>query len=662
MKDSIYKKWVTFLKILLIFFTFITFVNFWYLYKEENYDKQYTGYTDELSILTERFIRYAGEFVNEGKEESYVELKKVIDEITAILMILERGREDKVGHVLLPPSPANIQIKELAMVADLWAVEKRNADNIINQKNIITDLYQSNKNLTNAIEKIREKYLKIMDILATRKNVSGIDYHVIFDQMFDTHLMVLDIQELLDYEIELAKIEKDLPRLINEFETGTNKLKIKYHGDIVYPIIFETEREFSIIKNHIEEIISTGKNLIKSYESWAQIRLTTPKLLEALIDLKDAYNREISQRILVNPITAFTLSIITFITLLTLMYLMYKEQKYNFKKTEKEIQRLIYELKDLADGNLAIQATMGQGITSAIAEAINYSLSALRSLVNNINQTSEKVSHSVQEVRQVTKELVKAIQYQTDEIEHTSTSMNTMVVSIDQVAINAKQSVQVALNSVEIAHDGAIVVHDTISGMERIRDQIRETEKRMQRLSDRSSEIEEIVSLIDGIADQTNILSINAAIQAAMVGDVGMGFAVVADEVQTLAVKSSKAVKEVEEIVRSIQTDTARAVKGMELAIVEVNNGTKLAHDAGSALSKIESVSKVLADLIQGISKNAAEQAIVSNKISKAMGVIETIARQTAIGTNTTAQSIENLVVLMNVLENSVAEFKLSKS
>merc|ERR1712000_514224 len=192
---------------------------------------------------------------------------------------------------------------------------------------------------------------------------------------------------------------------------------------------------------------------------------------------------------------------------------------------------------------------------------------------------------------------------------------------------------------------GAEVVQATINGMDNIREQIQETSKRIKRLGESSQEIGDIISLITDIADQTNILSLNAAIQASMAGDAGRGFAVVADEVQRLAERSSAATKQIEALVKTIQSDTNEAVISMEHTTAEVVRGARLAQDAGIALEEIENVSMSLAELIQNI--------------SNAMNVIQEITSQTSSGTNATAKSIGNLAEMASELRSSVAGFTL---
>jgi twitching motility protein PilJ len=217
----------------------------------------------------------------------------------------------------------------------------------------------------------------------------------------------------------------------------------------------------------------------------------------------------------------------------------------------------------------------------------------------------------------------------------------------------------VAERAVEIANKGSHVVHDTINGMDTIRGQIQETSKRIKRLGESSQEIGDIVSLINDIADQTNILSLNAAIQASMAGDAGRGFAVVADEVQRLAERSSAATKQIAALVKTIQTDTNEAVISMEQTTSEVVGGAKRAHDAGVALEEIETVSASLAELIQNISNASRQQSTTAGNGSNTMNTIQDITAQTANSTEITATSIGNLAGMSKEMRESVQGFKI---
>lgn len=329
------------------------------------------------------------------------------------------------------------------------------------------------------------------------------------------------------------------------------------------------------------------------------------------------------------------------------------------KQNQAAIIRLLDELSDLADGDLTVAATVSEDFTGAIADSINFAIDQMRALVSGINITAVQVSSAAQETQATAIHLAEASEHQAQEIAGASAAVNEMAVSIDQVSTNAAESAAVAERSVAIANKGNEVVQSTIAGMDTIREQIQDTSKRIKRLGESSQEIGDIVSLINDIADQTNILALNAAIQAAMAGDAGRGFAVVADEVQRLAERSSAATKQIESLVKTIQNDTNAAVISMEQTTSEVVKGARLAQNAGVALEEIENVSKSLADLIQNISNAARQQSASAGHISNTMNVIQEITSQTSAGTNATATSIGTLAELAIRMRESVAGFKL---
>jgi twitching motility protein PilJ len=335
-----------------------------------------------------------------------------------------------------------------------------------------------------------------------------------------------------------------------------------------------------------------------------------------------------------------------------------REREQN-ERNQQAIIRLLDEMEGLADGDLTANATVTEDFTGAIADAMNYTIDQLRSLVSTINESVSRLSDATDETQGISNELAQASKNQAQEITGASAAINEMAVSIEQVSANAAESTQVAEKSVDIAKKGSEVVRNTIRGMDTIREQIQETSKRIKRLGESSQEIGDIVSLINDISEQTNILALNAAIQASMAGEAGRGFAVVADEVQRLAERSGNATKQIEALVKTIQTDTNEAVISMEASTSEVVRGARLAQDAGVALEEIEHVSSNLAELIQNISNAARQQAASAGHVSNTMNVIQEITNQTLQGTLNTASSIGKLAELADELNGSVAGFKL---
>jgi twitching motility protein PilJ len=329
------------------------------------------------------------------------------------------------------------------------------------------------------------------------------------------------------------------------------------------------------------------------------------------------------------------------------------------ERNQEAIMRLLDELSSLADGDLTVQATVTEDITGAIADSINYAIEALRELVATINDSAIQLDGAARQTQSAAAHMAKASSAQSRQITAASESMADMAASIEEVSGNSERCADVARHSVDIAHKGGDAVRRTIDGMNAIRETIQETSKRIKRLGESSQEIGNIVELINDIAEQTNILALNASIQASMAGEAGRGFAVVADEVQRLAERAANATKQIEVLVRTIQTDTNEAVVSMERSTTDVVGGALLAENAGAALEEIEQVSNQIASLVQNISASARQQAAVSGNISKSMQVVREISTQTAEGSTATSTSVAKLAALSAQLRKSVAGFRL---
>jgi twitching motility protein PilJ len=327
--------------------------------------------------------------------------------------------------------------------------------------------------------------------------------------------------------------------------------------------------------------------------------------------------------------------------------------------TQGAILRLMNEMGDLADGDLTIRATVSEDITGAIADSVNYTVEELAVLVRRINDAAERVTRASSAAQSTSNDLLAATKVQSAEIQNANAAVLEMATSMKTVSSSALESARVAHASLEAAQKGAVAVSNSISGMNEIRSQIQETSKRIKRLGESSQEIGEIVELISDITEQTNVLALNAAIQAASAGEAGRGFSVVAEEVQRLAERSGEATKQIAAIVKTIQTDTHDAVAAMEHSTQGVVEGAKLSDAAGQALNEISSVSQDLARLIEAISSDTQEQADIATKVADSMQDILRITGQTTTSTQETAVSIGELTELAVELKGSVSGFKV---
>ncbi|MFZ1098808.1 MAG: methyl-accepting chemotaxis protein [Steroidobacteraceae bacterium] len=334
-------------------------------------------------------------------------------------------------------------------------------------------------------------------------------------------------------------------------------------------------------------------------------------------------------------------------------------QRRESDRNQQAILRLLDELSSLADGDLTVQATVTEDITGAIADSINYAVDALRGLVATINGSAIQLDSATRQTQALSQHLAKASSAQSKQIASGTESAASMAASVEEVSGNAERAADVARHSVEVAHKGADAVRRTIDGMNTIRETIQETSKRIKRLGESSQEIGNIVELINDIAEQTNILALNASIQSSMAGDAGRGFAVVADEVQRLAERAANATKQIEVLVRTIQTDTNEAVVSMERSTTDVVGGALLAENAGAALEEIEQVSNQIASLVSNISSSARQQTGAAQNIARNMQILKEISAQTAESTNATSAAIAKLAELSAGLRKSAAGFRL---
>jgi len=323
------------------------------------------------------------------------------------------------------------------------------------------------------------------------------------------------------------------------------------------------------------------------------------------------------------------------------------------------ILRLMNELQTLAEGDLTQQATVTEDITGAIADSVNYTVEELRSLVGNVQQSATKVAATTAEVDATSTELLAASNEQLHEIRETGRSVLDMAQRINQVSAQAQESADVARQSLQAAESGLKAVQDAIGGMNAIRDQIQDTSKRIKRLGESSQEIGEITELISDITEQTNVLALNAAIQAASAGEAGRGFSVVAEEVQRLAERSADATRQIAALVKAIQTDTQDAVGAMERSTQGVVEGAKLSDNAGAALSQIDQVSRRLAELIEQISQSTQSEANNANDVAENIQHIFAVTEQTGAGTRSTAAQVRELAKVAEELRQSVARFRI---
>jgi len=422
---------------------------------------------------------------------------------------------------------------------------------------------------------------------------------------------------------------------------------------------------YDVVSTNAREIIDNSAQIFKVHGAALKVDGLSPSLSAASTDLIQAIEKN-DDRNQAYILAGYALGVVALMLLLLLIVVVSRESQAGLnesreqnERNQRAILRLLDEMTNLADGDLSTHTTVTEDITGAIADSVNYSIDALRDLVGTINRTANQVRSAVRKTQNMTGELAEASEAQASKITGASGAITEISKSMSDVSDRAADSAEVARKSVSIAHKGSETVRQTIDGMETIREQIQETSKRIKRLGESSQEIGDIVKLTTEISDQTNILALNAAIQASMAGEAGRGFAVVADEVQRLAERTGDATKQIEALVKTIQADTNEATVSMEQSTANVVKGAKLTENAGSALDRIEQVSMNLAQRILEISDATREQARDSVNITGVMDVIQEISGKTSEGSNRASGSIGELSVMVKEMQTSVAGFKL---
>ena len=328
---------------------------------------------------------------------------------------------------------------------------------------------------------------------------------------------------------------------------------------------------------------------------------------------------------------------------------------------EASIEHLIAEMEQIASGNLGVAAEVRGDITGAIAGSVNHMAEELRMIVQRVQNASYMVTSSADEIVEASNKLSAENESQAARIGETSVQVLSMTDQFQTVAKETENSVLVAKQARETANRGYEAVANTVEGMDRIREQVQQTSKRIKRLGESSQEIGEIVQLISDIADRTSILALNASIQAAMAGDAGQGFAVVAEEVERLAERSTDATKQIASLIKTIQTETSEAITDMEESTREVVEGSHLATQAGETLAEINDVSKSLEDMIQQVSTSALTQASASREIASTMNQISEATKESAGKSRQATQQVTSLATLANQLGDSVSQFILDR-
>ena len=633
--------------------------------------EQYVLRVSEQQVLSQKIAKYALE-ASAGDSASFERLRIDRDRFITLMEELQAG-DPNIG---LPPSPESIA-EPLHEVENRWLALRAYADEILVNQNAILLIREFVDVINETIPRLQRVSEDIVRSLVRSKSDQ--------QQVFVATRQLMLAQRLRDNVGRVLAGGAQTAAAVDQFNldaerfgqvidgmlTGDSTLGVARVKDAETEAkLAEASTLFRTINDHIVEIIELTPGVLPALEATGEVTQASDALDAATRDLIAAYNSEqFSSRLgplRIGPTLVTVLGLLAIILLLLLGLALLRDARARAQVADQQnlrnqaaIRRLLDEMVDLSDGDLTIEATVTEDITGAIADSVNQAVEEMRSLVTTINETSVRVSASAQETRATALRLEEASDHQRNQIENATETVKAMSQAMSDMALESSKSAAIAQESVQIAAAGGSTVRRTIKGMDNIREQIQETSKRIKRLGESSQEIGNIVELIEDIADQTNILALNAAMQAAMAGESGRGFAVVADEVQRLAERSANATKQIDALVKTIQADTNEAVNSMESSTSEVVSGAKLAEDAGEALQRIEKVSQDIAQVTEAIAGRLQQQSQEVGSINDSMSVIREITGQTSEGTEQTTQSIETLAQMAEQLRQTVARFKL---
>jgi len=628
--------------------------------------KNYYSIVLEQQVISQEIVIHSREAVF-GNPEAFVRLADDRNNYINSLRSLEEGNSAQNLRSL--PSEFDA---EFSALQSLWEDYDSNINIVVGSEISIETVngYVTliDESLPQLVKLFDEVIVALIKNKAHREHVEVATRQLILIQALDHSMqqIVSEGESIQSAAEQLSSIAEKIEQQLVAMLRGSSSLDINSITDqAAIAKLVRFADLFSVVKNNVAAILDKAPQLSRVREAASNIRslshgmLSAADQLAAKIVVKDS-------RLQILIFAGYGFGVLSLVFLAMLIVLVTRESQERLHlsqeqndKNQRAILRLLDEMTNLADGDLSTHTTVTEDITGAIADSVNYSIDALRDLVETINETAAQVGSAVRVTQTTTGQLEIESTAQAKEISGANSAITDISEAMTNISVKAVDSADVARKSVGIAHSGGETVRQTITSMETIREQIQETSKRIKRLGESSQEIGDIVNLITEISDQTNILALNAAIQASMAGEAGRGFAVVADEVQRLAERTGDATKQIEALVKAIQADTNEATVSMEQSTANVVKGARLTEKAGSALDRIEQVSMNLAQRILEISDSTKSQASASVKVADAMGVIKQITQKTSEGSGRVSSSIGDLSGMVEAMHKSVAGFKL---
>ncbi len=618
---------------------------------------RYVEVASYMLMGSQRLAKDAREAVL-GNDEAFKTLTETRDSFSQVLT----GLADGSNELNVKKTPATLG-PQLSDLQGRWAKVQENVDQILKQRATLLTMRNDVRAVNQRSPLLLAQSDEVVELLSKTSastallNLAGLQRTLSQRITKDVNVFALGGTSAA---VAATQFGKDIKR----FEATSRQVR-SATGPVVHAKLDQVDKTFREVNTSVANILDKIAEFFGSQRAAAYVIGESDGLLKSAQNLVAGY-AGLTPQAGILKLLPFLLGLLAAGFLALFVYALVGEARERAqasaeanRSTQDAILKLLDEMGSLADGDLTIEPEVTDQVTGAIADSVKYAVREMRGIVKRINDTSQAAARESDETRGNVSQLAAASERQAQQISGTSEEVQEMARSMDTMSSNAKKSEEAAKTSLQVARKGASAVKNTIAGLDEMREQIQDTAKRIKRLGESSQQIGEIVSLIDDIAEQTNILSLNASIQAAMAGEAGRGFAVVADEVQRLAERSAEATKQIGELVKNIQADTNEAVTSMENATRGMVVGTQVADTAGQALSEIESTSEHLADLIGTMAAAANDQSERATNVSESMNEIRSVTTQTSSGTRATAESIGKLTELVRDLQASVAGFKL---
>lgn len=616
----------------------------------------------ELRILSQQIASYAAEAAI-GKEEAFPLLKESLQQLESNLQAVNRFPLSALPVPGESMAPVQLQLESLNAA---WSELKNQAELILVAEGVILSLHEITGTFNEAIPQLQLEYNEVLDILL-ELNTPASQIAIVQRQPWLAERILGSLSRILNGGEDSIMAADSFSRDIQLFDwvlkgmlEGNSTLGLdQVNDDEVRSRLADIADIYQFVAESVDEVLNNSPELFQVRASANNVFMDSQQLLQQASVLSNSFFNASQQRQWLE-LTSLLTGVIALFLMVTVVTGATRQRQTapaleisKHEMSHHEANRLLDEISDLASNDHE------SADKEEIAETILISIERLRTLIETVNQTAGKVDDAAREAADV---LSLKAKHQASEINAARDSVADMSEMMIQVSENATNSATVAERAVHIASNGGLVVQNSIEGMTNIRDYIQNTSRRIKHLGESSQEISDIISLINDIADQTNILSLNAAIQASMAGEAGRGFAVVADEVQRLSERVSDATRQAGGLISTIKSDSHEAVTSMEQTVSEVVHGVRLAQDAGVALEEIEQISQDLASLIQGIAEGARGQAETSAEISTRMSKIRDISFQASSGSDGSSKSIENLAQMASDMRQSVADIKLPET